>query len=430
MERMTDRDQVFAKCAWRLIPFIVLLYVINYLDRVNVGFASLTMNKDLGISPIAYGQAGSLLFLGYMLFQVPAVLVLERFGARRTVFWILLVWGAVSASNALIQGETSLYLVRFLLGIAEAGFFPGMVFYLTLWFPVTYRARVNAYFYSGIPLAFVIGGPLSSFILQMDGLAGLRGWQWLFILEGLPACLLAFAALKLLPDGPRQASWLTAEEQAIVTSRVSADDKAEQRTVWTALLDVRVIALGMAYAGWQFGFYGLGLWLPQIIQSMGFSNLSNGFIVAVPFLAAIVAMNLWSRSSDARGERIWHVTIAALVSACGFAAASAASAVGSNIGVVIALTVAASGLISYMPPFLSLPPTFLGGTGAAGGIGLVSSLGRIGALLGPAVVGYLREATGDYSAAIATMAVGQMLAAVIVLGMGRTIGGPKPALGR
>ena len=289
---------------------------------------------------------------------------------------------------------------------------------------------MNAYFYSGIPLAFVLGGPLSSLILEMDGLGGLRGWQWLFIIEGLPACFLAFVALRLLPDGPRQATWLTAEEQATVMSRVAADDKAEQRSLWPALRDPRVIALGMAYAGWQFGFYGLGLWLPQIVQSMGFDNFSNGFITALPFLAAIVAMNLWSRSSDARGERVWHVAIAALISAAGFAAASAASAAGSSIGVVIGLTVAASGLISYMPPFLSLPPTFLGGTAVAAGIGLISSLGRIGATLGPVVVGVLRQATGDYSIAIVTMAVGQMLAAVIVLGMARTIRTPKPALDR
>jgi len=397
---------------------------------VNVGFAALTMNSDLGLTPAIYGFGGSLFFIGYMLFQVPSVLILERFGARRTVFWILLTWGAISAANALVQGETSFYLVRFLLGIAEAGFFPGMIFYLTLWFPPTYRARVNAYFYSGIPLAFVLGGPLSSLILEMDGIAGLRGWQWLFIVEGLPACFLAFAALRLLPDGPRQAEWLTPEEQATVTSRVAADDKAEQRSLWPALLDPRVIALGMAYAGWQFGFYGLGLWLPQIIQAMGFDNFTNGFISALPFLAAIVTMNLWSRSSDARGERIWHVAIAALVSAAGFVAASAASAAGSSIGVVVGLTFAASGLISYMPPFLSLPPTFLGGTAVAAGIGLVSSLGRIGAVLGPLVVGLLRQGTGDYSAAMVAMAVGQMLAAVIVLGMARTIKQPKPALGR
>ena len=250
---MTDKEQVFAKCAWRLIPFMVLLYVINYLDRVNVGFAALTMNSELGLTPAIYGFGGTLFFIGYMVFQGPSVLILERFGARRTVFWILLAWGAISAANALIQGETSFYLVRFLLGVAEAGFFPGMIFYLTLWFPPAFRARVNAYFYSGIPLAFVLGGPLSSLILEMDGLAGLRGWQWLFIVEGLPACFLAFAALKLLPDGPLQAKWLTAEEQATVTSRVAADDKAEQRSLWPALLDPRVIALGMAYAGWQFG---------------------------------------------------------------------------------------------------------------------------------------------------------------------------------
>jgi ACS family tartrate transporter-like MFS transporter len=409
---------------------MVLLYVINYLDRVNVGFAALTMNSDLGLTPAVYGFGGSLFFIGYMIFQVPSVLILERFGARRTVFWILITWGAISAANALVQGGTSFYLVRFLLGVAEAGFFPGMIYYLTLWFPPAFRARVNAYFYSGIPLAFVLGGPLSSLILQMDGMAGLRGWQWLFIVEGLPACFLAFAALKLLPDGPRQAKWLTAEEQVTVTSRVAADDKAEQRSLWPALMDPRVIALGMAYAGWQFGFYGLGLWLPQIIQAMGFDNFTNGFITALPFLAAIVAMQLWSRSSDARGERIGHVVIAALISAAGFAAASAASVAGSSVGVVVALTFAASGLISYMPPFLSLPPTFLGGTAVAAGIGLVSSLGRIGATLGPLVVGLLREATGDYSAAMVAMAVGQMLAAVVVLGMGRTIKRPKPALGR
>jgi ACS family tartrate transporter-like MFS transporter len=426
---MTGNEKVFAKCAWRLIPFMVLLYVINYLDRVNVGFAALTMNSDLGLTPSMYGFGASLFFIGYMVFQVPSVLILQRFGARRTVFWILITWGAISAGNALVQGETSFYLVRLALGVAEAGFFPGMVFYLTLWFPQAYRARVNAYFYSGIPLAFVLGGPLSSLILEMDGIAGLRGWQWLFIIEGLPACFLAVAALRLLPDSPRQAKWLTAEEQATVATRVAADDKAEQRSLWPALWDIRVIALGMAYAGWQFGFYGLGLWLPQIIQAMGFSNFTNGFITALPCLAAIVAMQLWSRSSDRRGERIWHVAIAALISASGFAAASAASAAGSDVGVVLALTVAASGLISYMPPFLSLPPTFLGGTAAAGGIGLVSSLGRIGAMLGPSVVGLLLEATGDYSAAMVAMAAGQALAAVIVLGMGRMIQRPKPALG-
>ena len=424
-DHLTDKEDVFAKCAWRLIPFMVLLYVLNYLDRVNVGFAALTMNQDLGLTPTIFGFGASLFFIGYMVFQVPSVLILERFGARRTVFWILLTWGAISASNALVQGETSFYAVRFLLGIAEAGFFPGMIYYLTLWFPPAYRARVNAYFYSGIPLAFVLGGPLSSLILQMNGVGGLHGWQWLFILEGLPACFLAFAALRLLPDGPRQAEWLTAEEKATITSRLAADDKAEQRGLWTALLDPRVIALGMAYAGWQFGFYGLGLWLPQIVQAMGISNFANGFITALPFLVSIVAMNLWSRSSDARDERIWHVVIPALVAALGFAAASIAP---SPVFVILALTVAASGLISYMPPFLSLPPTFLGGTAAAGGIGLVSSLGRIGAVLGPYVVGLLRETTGDYSTAMVAMALGQILAAVIVLSLGRAIGRPKAAL--
>jgi len=424
---MSDKEQVFAKCAWRLIPFIVLLYVINYLDRVNVGFAALTMNADLGFSPTVYGFGSSLFFIGYMLFQVPAAVILERFGARRTVFAILLVWGAISAGNALVQGQTSFYFARFFLGVAEAGFFPGMIFYLTLWFPQDYRARVIASFYSGIPLAFIIGGPLSSLILELDGSYGLRGWQWLFIIEGLPACFLAFAALRLLPDGPRQAEWLNAEERATIASRVAADDRAEKRRLGPALLDPRVWALGLAYAGWQFGFYGLGLFLPQMVQSMGFTNFTTGFVTALPFLVSIVVMNLWGRSSDVKGERIWHVAIPALVAALGFAAAGI---VPSIFAVLIALTFVASGLVSYMPPFFSLPSMFLGGTAAAGGIGLVSALGRVGATLGPAVIGYLREATGDYSAGMMVMAGGQLLAVVVVLALGRTMERPKPALGR
>jgi len=421
---MSANEQVFAKCAWRLIPFMVVLYVINYLDRVNVGFASLTMNQDLGISPTAYGFAGSLFFIGYMLFQVPSAVILERFGARRTVFAILLLWGAISAANALVQGETGLYVVRFALGVAEAGYFPGMIFYLTLWFPKEYRARMIASFYSGIPLAFIIGGPVSSLILQMDGVWGLQGWQWLFIIEGLPACFLAFAALRLLPDGPQQAEWLSAEEKQAIATRLAADNRAEERSLWPALLDVRVWALGMAYAGWQFGFYGLGLWLPQIVQAMGFTTLANGFVTALPFLASIVVMNLWSRSSDTRGERIWHVAIPALLAASGFAIAGIAE---STLVVLLGLTFAASGLVSYMPPFFSLPSSFLSGTAAAGGIGLVSALGRIGAALGPLVVGALVEATGNYSAAMAAMACGQLLAAAIVLAMGHMTMRPKPA---
>jgi ACS family tartrate transporter-like MFS transporter len=403
---------------------MVVLYVINYLDRVNVGFASLTMNQDLGISPTAYGLAGSLFFIGYMLFQVPSAVILERFGARRTVFAILLAWGAISTGNAFVQGETGLYIVRFALGIAEAGYFPGMIFYLTLWFPKEYRARMIASFYSGIPLAFIIGGPVSSLILQMDGFLGLHGWQWLFIIEGLPACFLAFAALRLLPDGPNQAQWLTAEEKQTIAARLAADNRAEERSLWPALLDVRVWALGMAYAGWQFGFYGLGLWLPQIVQSMGFTTFANGFITALPFLASIVVMNLWSRSSDAKGERVWHVALPALLAASGFAIASMAQSTSLTL---LGLTFAASGLVSYMPPFFSLPSSFLSGTAAAGGIGLVSALGRIGAALGPLVVGALVEARGNYSAAMIVMAFGQMLAAFIVLTMGRAIVRPKPA---
>ena len=210
---MNAQDQVFAKCAWRLIPFMVLLYLVNFLDRLNVGFAALTMNKDLGFSPAIFGFGAGVFFIGYLLFQVPANVILERVGARRWIFCITAIWGLISASNAFVQGPTSFYALRFLLGVAEAGLFPGMIFYLTLWFPQTYRARFNASFYLAIPLAGIIGGPLSGLILGMDGVGDLHGWQWLFLIEGTPALVLAFAVLKFLPDGPADASWLTARRR-------------------------------------------------------------------------------------------------------------------------------------------------------------------------------------------------------------------------
>ena len=409
-------DRVFAKCAWRLIPFMVVLYVVNFLDRVNVGFAALTMNRDLGFSPAIYGFGAGLFFVGYFLCQIPANLILKRIGARRWIFVILAVWGVISVSNAAISGPGSFYTLRFLLGVAEAGFFPGMIFYLTLWFPRFYRARFTASFMTAVPLANIIGAPLSSMILEMNGASQLAGWQWLFLLEGLPACVLAFAVLKFLPDGPGDASWLSDAEKVTIAARLTAEDATSHHSFARALRDPRVLALCPVGLGLSFGNYGVGLWLPQIVQSMGYTNLATGFIVAVPSLAGMIAMVLWGRSSDRHGERVKHVAAAALLAAVSLALASLS---GSNLAVLAALTFATIGIYSALPTFYSVPSMFLSGTAAAGGIALVNTFGTgLGGFLGPTVVGLLRQGTGSYAAGMQALALGLTLSATILLILG------------
>src|SRR5262245_850024 len=286
---MRADDQVFARCAWRLIPFLMLLYLLNFLDRVNVGFAALTMNPDLGFTPEIYGFGAGILFFSYAFLQLPANLVMERLGARRWVFIMLVLWGTISASFALVQQATTFYALRFLLGAAEAGFFPGMIYYLTLWFPQAYRARFTAMFITAQPFAFIIGGPLSTLILGMDGIAGLRGWQWLFLIEGLPAALLSFAVLRWLPDGPCTATGFTAYDKGTIATRLAAEETSSRRDFMPALLDARVWVLGLVALGQNCAAYGVQLWLPQIVEGMGFSIQATGFIVALPFAAVIVA---------------------------------------------------------------------------------------------------------------------------------------------
>jgi ACS family tartrate transporter-like MFS transporter len=414
---MSD-DRVFAKCAWRLIPFMVLLYVVNYLDRVNVGFAALTMNKDLGFSPAIYGFGAGLFFVGYLLFQVPTSIVLERVGVRRSIFCILTIWGAISAATALVRGPASFYAARFFLGAAEAGFFPVMMLYLSSWFPRSYRTRFTATFMAAIPLSSVIGGPISGLILGMQGLAGLAGWQWLFLVEGLPAVILGFAVLRFLPDNPARVSWLTAEEKEMISARHAAEDIAHHRDVWPALRDPRVLALGLVNFGLLFGAYGVQLWLPQIVQAMGFSNLEIGFIAALPYVVSLPAMILWGRSSDFRDERVWHVALPALFAAAAFIVASIAQ---SSLLALVAISLASVGLSAMQPPFFSLLSSFLSGPAAAGGIALVLSISNVGSFLGPSLVGVLKEQTGSYAGGMAVFAVALVLAAVIVLAVGRAI---------
>jgi ACS family tartrate transporter-like MFS transporter len=420
-----NEDQIFARMAQRLLPFIMLLYVVNYIDRVNVGFAALTMNKDLGLSPAVFGFGAGIFFLGYLIFQVPANLILEKIGARRWMFIILAVWGVISAANAFMQGPYSYYALRLLLGIAEAGFFPGMLLYMTYWFPHSWRGRFVGIFMAAIPAANIIGGPLSTTILGMDGIWGLHGWQWMFILEGLPASLLAFLSLKLLPDRPASASWLSPEEKKIVAARLASEDTSEHhRDFWPALRDPRVIALGLVLLGNQIGLYGVQLWLPQIVRDMGFTNFATGFVVALCFIAGMITMIVWARRSDAKGERVWHVAIPLLLAAFGLALAAVAQ---SSVLVLLSLALALVGTLAYNGPFFSLPSTFLAGTAAAGGIGFVNTIGSLGRFIGPYGVGVLKESSGGYASAMAAMAMAMLLSATIVLAMGRKMGARKIA---
>jgi ACS family tartrate transporter-like MFS transporter len=420
---MTEQYRVFAKCAWRLIPFMGLLYLANYIDRVNAGFAALTMNKDLHFSPTVFGFGAGVFFVGYLAFQVPASAVLERAGARRTVFWIMASWGAISAMTAFVQGAVSFYALRFLLGVAEAGFFPGMIFYLTLWFPRSYRTRFAAAFLCAIPLSGIVGGPLSALILEMDGVSGLRGWQWLFLLEGLPASLFALAVLKWLPDSPADAPWLNETEMNTIAAHLGLQTAtATEQDLWSALRDPRVLVF--SFAGFASGssLYGTSLWLPQIVKGMGFSNVGTGAVVGLCYLASMAAMIVWGYSSDRRGDCIWHTALAWLLAAAGFLIASLAQ---NNAVTLAGLTLAVAGTLCAIGPYVMIVPTFLRGVAAAGGIALVNMIVSLGGFVGPVLIGLFRERSGAYASAMAMLAAELVLAALIVLALGRTMA-PRP----
>jgi ACS family tartrate transporter-like MFS transporter len=413
---MTGQDKIFAKCAWRLIPFMALLYLVNVIDRTNAGFAALTMNTDLSFSPTVFGFGAGIYFIGYALFQVPANVILERIGARRWMFCIMAAWGLISASNALVQTPTEFYVLRFLLGVAEAGFFPGMLHYLSYWFPRGYLARFTSYFMIANPLSYAIGGPLASLILRMDAVGGIHGWQWLFLMEGMPAFLLAFAVLKLLPDGPSSAAWLNDNEKRRVAARLAAEESPGRPDLWSGLSDPRVVALGIAYFTGSASFYGVNLWLPQIVQAMGFSTTATGLVVALCYVASIPALILGGRSSSRRGERIWHTVLPwMLVTLCLVMASLAQS----NAIVLMALAIAVTAIFATFGPFFSLPLSFLRGTAAAGGIALIGTLGNLGAFLGPVIIGVLVQGSGDYRSGFVADAIGFGIAAMIVLAVGR-----------
>ena len=411
-------EEVFVKCAWRLVPLVILLFTVNFLDRVNVGFAALTMNRDLGFSPVTFGFGAGVFFAGYFAFEIPANLALTRIGARRWLAFIMVAWGAMSAACAFAQDAASFYLLRFLLGAAEAGFFPGVLYYLTLWFPRGYRSRFAAALIAAGPIAGLVGGPLSSLILTMEGVAGFHGWQWLFLIEGLPACLLAFAVLKRMPDGPATAAWLTSHQKEVIARHLEAESSGKEGALLPALKDPRVLALSIVALGMQSGLFGIGLWLPQIVQSVGYSTMATGFVIAPPYLASAAAMVFWGRSSDRTGERIWHLAMAAFLGTAGLVAAGVLR---DDRLVLMALFIGMIGVHCTFGPFWGIATSILRDKGAAGGIAFINSVGSLGGFFAPTYIGLIKQYTGGYWLSMVLLGGELLVAGLIVIMLRNTI---------
>jgi MFS transporter, ACS family, tartrate transporter len=401
--------------SWRLIPFLVLAYFLSYLDRVNLGFAGLTMNAELNFSPTVFSWGAGIFFIGYFLFEVPSNLALEKFGASRWIARIMVSWGIISALMAFVSGVWSFYGVRFLLGVAEAGFFPGIILYLTYWYPAEYRARFLAAFAIAVPVSTVIGAPISGLLLGLDGAMGLKGWQWLFVIEGVPSVLLGIVSWFYLTDRPVNADWLTTEQKAWLASRLESETAAKQAathlTLGQALASPKVLILSLIYFGFVAALYGVQFWLPQIVKAFGFSNAQTGFVTAVPYLFGTVAMILWARHSDATRERVMHVGAPLLLTA---AALGACGYITDPMTTMVVLTVAAIGIFCTFGVFWTLPTAWLSGIAAAGAIALINSIGNLAGFAGPYLIGWVKETTGSTTTGLFVLAALPLIGGLLV----------------
>ncbi len=401
-----------ARIRRRLLPFTFVLYIVAYLDRINVGFAALQMNRDLGLGDAEFGLGAGVFFIGYFLFEIPSNLILERVGARVWIARIMISWGAVAMAMAAVRGAPSFYLLRFLLGVAEAGFFPGIIVYLTYWFPAPQRARAVALFMTASALAGVIGGPVSGAVLATGEMLGLAGWQWLFLVEGLPAVILGVFVLFYLADGPQDARWLTEEEKRWLAESLAGQGEREHRLI-RALTGARVWLLALLYFAIVTGLYGVTMWLPQIVRGLGtLNNLEVGFVSTLPFLAAAVAMVKVGQSSDRRGERRWHVALSAFAGAAGLILSAR---VHNPLFALGALSLGAAGIWGTMGPFWSMPSEYLGGTAAAAGIALINSVGNLGGFAGPYLVGMVKQMSHSFGGGLTAMALMLAVAGCLAL---------------
>ncbi|WP_011298766.1 MFS transporter [Cupriavidus necator] len=412
-------DATYRKVSWRLVPFLLLCYVVAYLDRVNVGFAKLQMLSDLKFSETIYGLGAGIFFIGYFLFEVPSNVILHKVGARIWIARIMITWGVISAAMMFVTTPTMFYVLRFLLGIAEAGFFPGIILYLTYWYPANRRGRTTTFFMTAIALSGVIGGPLSGWVMQsFDGHNGWSGWQWMFLLEGIPSILVGLWVLAYLDDRIVHAKWLTNEEKALLERNIAHEDAhKEDPPIRTVLSSPRVWLMSAIYFCFVMGLYGVSFWLPTIIKQTGVkSALDIGLLTAIPYGCAVVGMVLFAFSADRSGERRWHIAIPAVAGALGLLLSvywhdSTALA-------MVALTLATIGILTTLPLFWSLPTAFLAGTGAAAGIALINSLGNLAGFLSPYAVGWLKDLTHTTDSGM------YLLAACLVVGAALTLSVP------
>jgi ACS family tartrate transporter-like MFS transporter len=416
-----------AKVTKRLVPFLIVCYFVAYLDRVNVGFAALTMNQDLGLSQTAFGFGAGIFFIAYFLFEVPSNLLLERFGARKWIARIMLSWGLLSGLMAFIPNiaratglgnENAFYLIRVLLGAAEAGFFPGIIFYLTLWFPAEYRARIVGYFMAAIPLSTVIGAPISGLLLTMHGAGGLAGWQWLFVIEAVPAVILSGFVFFYLTDKPADATWLAADERNWLNDRLTLERKQREAvkefTVGQVLVNPHVIGLSLVYFGAVATNYGLGFFLPQIVKAFGLTTFMTTVVSAAPYAVGTIAMIWWGLRSDRVGERRWHTGIPLFIAAAGIAASTVLD---DPTLKMIAFCVAGFGIFACLPVFWTLPTAFLSGAAAAAGIAVINSIGNLAGFAGPFAMGWIKDHTGSYTGGLLLLAGLGVIATGIVISL-------------
>ncbi|WP_051021815.1 MFS transporter [Nocardia araoensis] len=411
---------VIRKVSWRFLPFIGLCYIVLYLDRQNIGVAALTMNADLGLSATAFGLAAGIYFWSYTLFEVPSNLVLAKVGARRWLPRIMITWGLVTIATALVRGPADLSIARVLLGVAEAGFSPGALYFITRWFPYRARARAMGWIVTFICLS-AIGTPISVHILQLDGLANISGWRWLFVITGIPAIIIGVLCYRVLKDHPAQAKWLTPQEQAWLQQTIDAEHERNQQrhsmSVLRGLTDGRVLVLCLVFLTITFGLNGYGIWMPQILASFGWSKLEIGWLGAVPPLLAILPALAWTRRSDRRKERVWHFVLPMLLSAAGFV--FAAVNLHTPAAAMVGFCVAAIGLYSAMSIFFLLPSAMFSGVAAAAGLALINGVGNLGGYFGPQVTGVIKDATGGFAPAVACFGVVLAIGAALAGGLSR-----------
>ncbi|MCQ8240042.1 MFS transporter [Rhizosaccharibacter radicis] len=425
----------------RIVPFVTLLYFVSFLDRVNVGFAAVTMNRALGLSGELFGLGAGIFFLGYAGFEVPSNLILDRVGPRLWIARVMITWGVVSGLTAFVEGPRSFILARFMLGLAEAGFFPGIVLYLSRWFPRARLGTVGAVFMVAAPLASTVGSPVSAALMQLHGVFGLQGWQWLFLMEALPSLLLGVACLWFLTDEPSQAAWLPAAERdwlvgVLARERAERADGGNHVGVAAALRDRRVLLLGAIYLGTSVGLYVVGIWTPLLLSGAGVGLWNIGWLGALINVVAVIGMVWWARRSDRRRERFFHVALACLVAAAGLLLAGLAmrtQAAGAGPQpflvplLVLSLALANLGVNAAKPPLWTLPPSFLDGAGAAAGIALINSLGTLGGAVGPLLIGLFRHGAETGSGGFLTASGILLASALLVWPLRRWLKGPAPS---